>query len=1378
MLQREFLDPEDEGLEKASAMSKIYQAWMGIDAQRWVELYQEPLAQRLGELLVATPIQLSPFGANWTAAGYGRFAAKLGRDLIAPPSTWQNLDLALGRGQLNRAVDVGRDSYPAAYGPPTWEPAVATEILARLAMRVDESIGRVLDRVGAYEMSRNSAAVPAAGVASSPGAAAAGASAPPSSAAFAYPIDPFVFAALLDNVTFDWRHALALLTQPAQASAERPLRRVSFVFQASYGASAWLRVVDPPDATVFEVAYELFGDLTSAHLLVDAHPLYGFREGYIGDYSPTLPELQYLRWPGARPEHRAAYEAAVRAARLPAPPVGTESPSPMQQVLTGRLGDEVSLRTAPPVATTPAITPAVISQRFALICDRFAQIVAIAPPLARRDPIARPLPSGYMPLQTWPEAEWETRLRVAAERVRTRATRLAGSSDDRQLLLWDAQTAGQLKTLNAAMAGLSVAAALRVNYFEQPRIYSAITDVASRYVAAAEISDAYTAAQQQLDAADRQSQLFPVTAMELMLADLRATIDAARFSKIKGENSNESRYGISYLDRTERQLRERLARIRPVLLSAPDQAKDELRAVNHELAALQTGVGLVGNLDAIDAVMQALMDSLSWSGEFRALFGHYGNDKVEDAIDGALKLYQDWQRIYAIWAVDEPTARGLLRAKAETKEWQTWFANMRELIHDQAQADAWTKFGFMVGIALVTAGIGTYVEAAAGATWGALAATGAEAVSFTSMSYLILEKDPSVSGFFEQLGVNFLTFGALRFVSLGYRGLLGPTKAATPIGKLGEIGTQFVALNGVALAEANYVKQRDTGTSLTQEEIVAISLQNLGFVGAMTLGTFLLKSPLVNLSLEGELAGANYRVRRAAAALESTVGKAKAIEAAGGRSPAKLRETLVSAEDAYIEAERDLLLALGRSVRRANKLSAKRGAKLLARLGVSEPLARAVSTGEASQQLQAHIDALTAVQVQRALAPAGGGDFLVAGEKFDMVLEYFRSQGIDVVASQTTPSGGKSGLRLATIRVPGEPIMRVLESSTAEPSSVLGSEQLLDTPFAQSQRHTRMRAIARIILESRVVTARTDPRAKQAKDVTAAMKEIRTPFHAKEGDPPPPLEAYVPDFAVPENIRAVAEIRAKLLRDNPDVIVGMERYGSLFADMLAYGHPELQAKLIRFEPVRWDTATSPGTGPAGKFDPQSIQGEFRTILGADKATGKTVAVVDSYMGGSTTESLLNQVYKVLAKEYPNARFRNYVIRETSGFKISQDGKAVLPEVRGQPSKTSPSADLVHTEVEEVSIIVGDDVARVYDLESSEPVRIFDSSGKVVEMFVPKPGQTTRQVLVEIMNGQYAAQPPRPIPDPVGPVHGRLPSDRDEPKVPDQPATVLPVVPVP
>jgi hypothetical protein len=394
-----------------------------------------------------------------------------------------------------------------------------------------------------------------------------------------------------------------------------------------------------------------------------------------------------------------------------------------------------------------------------------------------------------------------------------------------------------------------------------------------------------------------------------------------------------------------------------------------------------------------------------------------------------------------------------------------------------------------------------------------------------------------------------------------------------------------------------------------------------------------------------------------------------------------------------------------------------------------------------------------------------------------MVIQYFTSQGATVGGSKSPfakppPGGVATGLRSATITLAGQPEIRILESSASEPGTVSGAEALLDVPFTQSARYIRMRAIARIILESQVATARADPRAKQSKEVTAALKDIRDPFHKKPEDPAPPLEAYVPDFAVGENIKAVLDIRAKLLRDNPDVIVGMERYGSLFADVLAHGHPELQSKIDRFQPVKWTEAS---TGKKGKFDQPSILAEFRRILGPDKATSKTVAVVDSYMGGSTTESLLEQVYKVLADEYPNAQFRNYVIRETSGFKVSSDGKAVLPNIRGKP--TAKYTGRVHTEVAEVSVIVGDDVALVYDLDSSEPVRVFDSSGKVIETFAPKAGQTTRQVLIEILNGQYAAAPPRPVPDPVGKARGRLPADQDRPKVPDQPVN-RPPVPVP
>lgn len=1385
VLQREPLDPSHEG-PLTSAMDQNRPGAVGAEAEEWVERFQVQLAQRLGELLLATPFALAEFGASWTASGHDQFVAKLGQDLLRPSVLSWNLGRAIGTDALTRAVNAGRDADPS--GPPivwlgaaakiTWQPGVAPEILSRLALRINEAIGRVIMRVAAYEMRR---ANEASSGTPQPQAPTRGAPKPQPLAvsAFSNPVDPYVFGALADNVSFDWKRLLSLLASAGTYDTQRRLRRVTFAFQASYGASLWLRVIEPQDATLFEVAYELFGDLTSANLLVDAHPLYGFRERDVGSRSATF---GFLPLPGFRPEHRAAHEAALKTGPLPL--VTTEPLSPMQQVLMGRLGNEVSLRAAPAVSGA-GTTPAAIVQRLTLINDRFAQIVAIAPALAHRpaDPssvlvVGKP---GFAeePFRSPGEVEWDARLRIAADRLRKRLLRLAGAADERELLLWDAQSAGQLQILNSAFAGLNIAAALATDYREQPRIHEAIQDVASRYVAAAEISDAYGPAYEQLAAAERQSRLFPVTAMELVLADLRASIDAARVSKIENAGPNESRYALSVLDRTELEVRERLARIRPLLLSAPGEAKEELRNIGKLLQDLQAGVGLVGNLDAIDAVVQALMSSMSWSGAFRSLFGHYGNEKIQDAFIGALKLRDEWWDIYNIWLVDKTAARRLLREKAEGKQWRTWFSDMRVLIHDQAQADAWTKFGFMVGIALITAGIGTYVEAAAGAAWGStagfFAATGAEAISFTSMSYLILEKDPSVSGFFEQVALNFLTFGALRLVSLGYRGLLGATKAATPVGKLGEIGTQFVALNGFALAQANYVKQRDTGTSLTQEEILAISLQNLGFVGAMTLGTFLLKSPLINLSLRGELTGANYRVRRAAAALESTVTKATVLEAKGGPATVRIRAALVDAEDAYIAAERNLLLALGRSVRRADLLPPSKGEELLGELGIAKPLAQAVRSGEATQQVKAYLDALTAVQVQRALVPAGGGEFLVSAEKFNMVIEYFKSQGATVVGSESPfapppPGGLIAGARSATITLAGQSVT-VMESLAAEPSSVTGAKTMLEAPFTQSARYTRMRTIARIILESQVATARTDPRAKQAEDVSTALKEIRDPFKIKPGEPPPPLEAYVPDFAVRENIRSVLEIRAKLLRDNPDVIIGMERYGSLFADILAYGHPELQAKIDRFEPVN---RTETSTGKKGKFDQPSILAEFRRILGPDPTTSKTIAVVDSYMGGSTTESLLEQVYKVLAEEYPNARFRNYVIRETSGFKVSQDGKTVLPGIRGEPTPGSKYTGRVRTEVAEVSIVVGNDVALVYNLDSSEPVRVFDSSGKVVETFVPKPGQTTRQVLIEIMNGQYAAAPVRPVPDPVGQMHGRLPPDRDEPKVPKQPPTVVPV----
>jgi Domain of unknown function (DUF4157) len=1388
VLHRQPLEPSHEGPVTSSTTKGrpapppgfLTGQWpgAGITASEWVDRHSAPLARRIRELLATTPFPLDELRATWAAGGQDRFVAHLTKDLLTSNALWWNLDRLLGTAALTRAVDAGRDAYPATHGSLDWYPGVASEIVSRLTVRINEAIPRVITRVGAYEMWR---AQPVRRGASARQAVAPDAR-PLAASALYHPIDPYVFSALIDNVSFDWKRLQAQLAGPEAVDTERWLRPVRFTFQAAYGAPLWLRVIHPPDATIFEVAYELFGDLTSAHRLVDAHPLYGFGEENVGT---RVPGYELLPRSGFRPEHRAEYEASLKTGAVM--PVTAEPVSPMQQILIGRLGEEVSLRAAPALSDAGS-TPATILQRFTLINDRFAQIRAIAPGLGHHpaDPsfMISIGPQGLtrQPFRSELEIVWDTRLRIAAGRLRSRMERLAGSSDPQDVQLWDAQSVGQLEILNGAHAGLTVAVALAESYRGQPRIQEAIADIASRYVAAAEISDAYGPAKEQLAAAERQSQLFPVTAMELILADLRAAIDAARVSKVTKGKSNEERFALSELERTELQVRERLARVRPLLLSAPQQAKEELRNITLLLQNLQAGVTLVANLDAIDQVFRALIDSLSVTGEIRSWFGHYGNDKIIEAFDGALKLWREWQAIYAIWRMDPAEARRRLREKADSKEWKTWFSNMRELIRDQQQADRLMTLGIMLGIAIITGGIGAYVEAAAGAAWGAtagfFAATGAEALAFTSMSYAFLDKDPSVAGFFEHLAGNLATFGLLRFVGLGYAKLLGPANVATPLGKLGQIGTQFVVLNGLALHHANSLKKEKTGQPLSRDEMVAISLENLAFVGLVALGTAMLKSPLINLQLSGELAGANYRVRRSAAVLDSTIGITKALEAKGEMPTSELKFRLEQTENAFIAAERDLLLALGRAVRRANELTPGRRKNMLAKLGITESVAEAVKSGEGEQRVGAYLEALTAVQVQRALVPAGGGDFMVAGDKFDVVVAYFKSQGADVLGAGSPfasppPGGVTTGLRSATIRLAGQPEIRVLESSTSDPRSLIAAETMLGTPFTQSARHVRMRAIARIILDSQVATRRVSAREPQATEVSAALKEIRDPFRTKPGDPPPPLEAYVPDYALRENIRAVRKLRAKLLKEDPDVIIGMERYGSLFADMLAYDLPGVQLKITRFKPARY---TAESKGKKGKFDQPAMLAEFRRILGPDTSTARKVAVVDSYMGGSTTESLLEQVYKVLAAEYPNVHFSNYVIRETSGFKVSQGGKAVIPDIRGGASERYTGR--VHNEVEEVSVVVGDDVALVYNLDSSEPVRVFDSSGKVVETFVARPGETTRDVLIRIVNGEYDALPPRPIPDPVGPVRARPQGEHEEePAVPRLPAAPA-KVPVP
>jgi hypothetical protein len=81
------------------------------------------------------------------------------------------------------------------------------------------------------------------------------------------------------------------------------------------------------------------------------------------------------------------------------------------------------------------------------------------------------------------------------------------------------------------------------------------------------------------------------------------------------------------------------------------------------------------------------------------------------------------------------------------------------------------------------------------------------------------------------------------------------------------------------------------------------------------------------------------------------------------------------------------------------------------------------------------------------------------------------------------------------------------------------------------------------------------------------------------------------------------------------------------------------------------------------------------------------------------------------------------------------------------------------------------VSVVFQVNAAEPIRVFDPSGKVVETFIPKPGQSTCGLLIELMNVQYDAAPPDRCPTRSEFPAAYIPTPTSR-RVPDAPAVLV------
>ena len=797
----------------------------------------------------ATPKSFSTAALTPAAANGGTaLVAKL-PELLRPA----DLGELVNRGRKKGTVQVTDDKKTwteeqSNVGPSKWYPDVAVEVGQVLAQRFIQSIERIAPRyidarvaaVLAQEAEEQQclteAPEPTDGILTST------------------PADVLTRDALTSGgVQFDWPGYH--VANPDAVGSSQVTRQVVFTVEPAQNSTYWVRATAPADPLPEEMALALFGSTTMTPLLaVSSPPLFGF-----GDASSLRPEVQ----------------TAFTRAGVDTTHVGDAAAEGMK----GPLADEIALgQSKVPAGSDKMGVLATLNENL-IILDRFTGIGAAFG--IGRDPTLGDV------------------TKVRAKLVAKQAELAAGSEET--AIEWAGQVKDQQKILSQAAFGfgslverfqamtkkVTDATAKLGGFNLPPYVREAMHLVAMQYVQVAATSFFPATADPMLQAADLANRLLPVKILEGTMASIQRTVDDALKDKRKGDGDHAS-YDTEGMSKREIDLKARLGAIKVRLINDPMSVGEELAALQEEILDLQTEAEIVGNMDQLDMAWQALDDSISfWFTSLPTEIRIKALKKV-----GA-NFHARWKAIFTLWKKGDKASRDLAKTKLDElradPELGQYFGALRSTIKDAQTEVMIGKIVALLVITVVTMGVGEFVAGAAlgaelstGATLVAIG--GAEAVTMTVLSQILLDTDHSASHVAWELATNFAMFSALRrFSAFAEVAKLGKVTAATG---------QAVLLGAMGLAREEIAKYARTGKHLTREEIGQIALESLVMFVALN-GVGKLAEPI----LKGIKAqGTMLALRRNAANRAGEGLKGMQAALAGSKDPAKALK--------YIEAER------------------------------------------------------------------------------------------------------------------------------------------------------------------------------------------------------------------------------------------------------------------------------------------------------------------------------------------------------------------------------------------------------------------------------------------------------------------------------------------
>jgi hypothetical protein len=804
---------------------------------------------------------------------------------------------------------------------------------------------------------------------------------------------------------------------------------VRFFWEAKNGTWLWIRVTSPRDASVEEVANELYGDPAKASFLVNAAPLFGFQPEHLTQ------------------THRASWENAAREAATTSATPDTGSNdiwSRVKQVAAiayinagAPLMDPAAEMMQHPSSDTAALNQAKTASPTGAPADKIIERMQLNMQLLDDIATHATLVGGSL-------HSGELIKTKLSERIK----QLTVSTHPTDTMQWDAHSHAQNTILKAVSNGVKVAA-------EQYKKFNSSTDssgkkelpayvqkpllnVVAAYTSAADVSELVDTAQQRLAYAEEKSKVYEIEVIEGILAYAREILKPRE----GGDSKKAAELGIGGFRDEQESLRERLYRAKEQILQDPAKVQPIIASLQEQVLDLQDKAWIVSLMGTMHDMWDFMRTNQGFLGEFTRKNKRYSQamdrlEKWQYGDDGLYSLYLTYTDDYSLLGEDYRTkqmtaARAKLQTlRAKAPELQKMLQDIAELIDDKETLEKWLTFGLkiaaVIGIGLVTAGVGSWVSGGlmTGAGWGmttagvvgaTLVASGAEAVTFTALSNLILGSDPQ-RGIVSSIMENWLLFGALKGLAIGYEATvaanLSSKWAQVVVGKGGNIALGLTAAMGYELARADADARQKTGKGLTQTQAEHMLLEQLAvFVGTIIAARYAGGHKF----LEGAYArGEQSPFFERFATIDSTrLDALKLAKQLNAKSTPEQIQDALNRDSQALQSEVKLLDEMQRFIKE-NPTKAKL-------LGLD-----AVKLGEMQSINQAQLEARKRTAIALDLQSEGGNVFTCAPGKLKSVLDRHRALG-DVVIETIDPATGT--VKSATVTTKDGESIRLMERSS------------------------------------------------------------------------------------------------------------------------------------------------------------------------------------------------------------------------------------------------------------------------------------------------------------------------------------------------------------